>query len=253
MKISHIEWKHKKNTLRGTMHHNNVDGNDWVIFAHGFSGHRMGPHYLYVKISRALEKRGVSSLRFDFSGSGESDGRFSEMTVATMRDDLLSAVNLVKQKFSPGRLIILGHSLGGTVAVFCAGNKIDGLILLSPVADLSAIAENKADIVEKGTNHDGFYENGPHEMSMKFLSDMEGLDPVKTLAESFRGKLILFQGDSDPSVNTEESLSYIRSADKAGIDNKYFIFRNIDHNYQNVSSIKNMITCICEWFNWIEE
>ena len=36
---------------------------------------------MFVKCSRALAQVGVASLRFDFYGSGESDGEFRQMTL----------------------------------------------------------------------------------------------------------------------------------------------------------------------------
>ncbi|KLU63127.1 hypothetical protein CEB3_c04770 [Peptococcaceae bacterium CEB3] len=45
-----------------------------VILFHGFTGTKLEPHRLLLKISHALEKLGFASFRFDFLGSGESDG-----------------------------------------------------------------------------------------------------------------------------------------------------------------------------------
>ena len=56
-------------------------GGPGVVLFHGFTGDRMESHWLFVKCSRALARAGIASLRFDFYGSGESEGEFSEVTL----------------------------------------------------------------------------------------------------------------------------------------------------------------------------
>jgi alpha/beta superfamily hydrolase len=135
-RITFVEWKNAGKTIRGSLLVTRRMGAPWFVFSHGFTGHRLGPGYLFVQLSRKLAEHGVSSLRFDFSGSGESDGRFQDMTIDTMQSDLLSAVRLVRKRYSPSAVVLLGHSLGGMIAgLCCARAKPDGLVLLSPVAD----------------------------------------------------------------------------------------------------------------------
>lgn len=45
-----------------------------VCIYHGFTGNKMEPHFIFIKLSRLLEKKGIASVRFDFGGSGEGDG-----------------------------------------------------------------------------------------------------------------------------------------------------------------------------------
>ena len=45
-----------------------------VMILHGFTGQRIEPHRLFVKLARQLVAAGIAALRFDFRGSGESEG-----------------------------------------------------------------------------------------------------------------------------------------------------------------------------------
>src|SRR5579863_2729220 len=63
-----------------------------VIFFHGFTGDRMESHWLFVKCSRALAQAGIASLRFDFYGSGESEGEFREVTLRGEISDARAAI-----------------------------------------------------------------------------------------------------------------------------------------------------------------
>ena len=103
-------------TIRGSLHLAGPQNGVWFVFCHGFTGQRMGPGYLFVKIARELESAGVNSMRFDFTGSGESDGLFADMNVETMKSDLRRCSSLLKETHKPSKLILLGHSFGGMIA-----------------------------------------------------------------------------------------------------------------------------------------
>jgi uncharacterized protein len=243
-----IEWKNAGITVRGSLLITRPRKAPWVVFSHGFTGHRLGPSYLFVQLSRELAEEGVSSLRFDFSGSGESEGLFQEMTIASMRSDLVSAVRLVRKRFAPSSVILLGHSLGGMIAgLCCATIKPDGLILLSPVADPEGLIRRRKTIIDAGPNMSGFYENGPHEMALAFLDGLKSIDPVAAITDHFKGKLLLMQGDSDASIAVSESARYVNGALKTGIETTYLILRNADHNYSSVSNFKTICSTVTSW------
>ena len=47
-----------------------------VVFFHGFTGTKVEPHRIFVKTARELAAIGFYALRFDFRGSGDSEGIF---------------------------------------------------------------------------------------------------------------------------------------------------------------------------------
>jgi alpha-beta hydrolase superfamily lysophospholipase len=247
-RFSFVEWKNNGKTVRGSLLLTRPRGSRWVVFCHGFTGHRLGPGYLFVQLSRALGRAGISSLRFDFTGAGESEGPFREMTVDSMRSDLLSAARLVHRRHLPSSLILLGHSLGGMIAALeCAAIKPDGLVLLSPVADAQGLIKRRESIVTAGPNADGLFENGPHEMALAFLDGLKSIDPVAAVTDHLKGPLLLIQGDSDPSVSVSESAGYVHRAGKAGIETSYHVLKNADHNYSAVFHFKALCSTITSW------
>ena len=245
--FSFIEWTHRRRKLRGSVHQAGTKTGPWAIFAHGLTGQRLGPHYLFVRIARELARHGISSLRFDFGGSGESEGAFHEMTLTTMKSDLHSAIRIARRRYTPSHLVLVGHSLGGCVAACCAGKNVDGLVLLAPVASPQQMARRRRDILDRGPNERGFYEYGPHEMSLGFLDALRDVDPVAEPAGSFRGGLMVIQGDADPSVSIRESGRYVHWARKAGIDTGYHLLKNVDHNFSTVRSTREVCSTISTW------
>jgi len=96
----HVEFTYNGKTLRGMMHlpdgiHGKVP---MVAIFHGFTGNKMEPHFIFVKLSRQLEKVGIGSVRFDFYGSGESDGDFSEMTFSGELEDARQIIKFIKNE-----------------------------------------------------------------------------------------------------------------------------------------------------------
>ncbi|MDX9741080.1 MAG: alpha/beta fold hydrolase [Gammaproteobacteria bacterium] len=95
----------------------------YAIFAHCFTCNR---NYKFIRyIARTLAREGVAVLRLDFTGLGESTGRFDETNFSTTVDDLLAAADFLAAQYQSPRLLI-GHSLGGT-AVLAAAPRLRGI------------------------------------------------------------------------------------------------------------------------------
>jgi len=233
-------------TIRGSLHH--LPGTPLVLFFHGFTGHRMGPGYLFVKLSRALADAGFSSLRFDFTGSGESEGAFSNMNTATMMQDVSSVISAVRETVGEQPLVFCGHSFGGMIAARCAGiYDVPGLILIAPVGNPTGLIRRRKALLDAGPNPSGYYENGPHEMSISFLDSLKGFDPVTECMAHFRGSLLLFQGDRDPSIAIDESRRYVDAAREASLPVGYHLIEGSDHNFSRVSDVATVITTVTTW------
>jgi hypothetical protein len=247
-KFSYFELLGDENQfIRGSLHISDSESQaPWFIFCHGFTGQRMGPGYLFVKLSRALADAGFCSLRFDFRGSGESDGKFSDMNVSTMKHDLLTVISWLKKSHKPSAIFLLGHSFGGMIASLCSKDA-SGVVLLSPVGDPQKLISSQKKIIESGPNSEGYYEHGPHEMDSSFASFLLEINPVESLCKNLKGALLLIQGDSDKSISIEESATYVTEARKCGIDSDYHVFNGADHNYSRVSDIKQLCSIVVKW------
>ncbi|WP_257348762.1 hypothetical protein [Pseudalkalibacillus decolorationis] len=86
-------------TLRGMAHQPEQEGvskHPVVILFHGITGSKIEGKFLFVRFARELMKYGIGCFRFDFSGSGESDGSFAEMTFSGEVQEGKEVVNMVK-------------------------------------------------------------------------------------------------------------------------------------------------------------
>ena len=78
-----VELKFKGHVLRGMLQVPEMQKGKYPFIAmyHGFGATKLESHFMFADLSHELEKSGIGSLRFDFSGTGESDGLFEDMTV----------------------------------------------------------------------------------------------------------------------------------------------------------------------------
>lgn len=91
-----------------------------------------------VAVSRGLAGHGFACLRFDFTGLGESGGEFGEAGFASDVADVAAAAQALGERF-PGRMLLVGHSLGGA-AVLDAVDDI-GEERIAAVATIGAPAD----------------------------------------------------------------------------------------------------------------
>lgn len=79
---------------------------------------RMGPNRLNVKIARELARQGVSTLRFDLAGLGDSKANTSAVSWRDQAvQDIRSAMDFATQRFGQRRFVIFGICSGAENAL----------------------------------------------------------------------------------------------------------------------------------------
>jgi hypothetical protein len=95
--------------------HHRANGPAVVVIAHGFTGTKTEAGRLFVEMARALTLAGISALRFDFMGSGDSSGAFAQMTPKTEIADLNAVLDWAGLRYR--HVGVLGLSFGGAVSI----------------------------------------------------------------------------------------------------------------------------------------
>lgn len=133
----YVECESRGLTLRGMLHvpDQRPGKVPFVILFHGFCDDRNEINFVHTELSRRLCERGIASVRFDFAGSGDSDGRFEDMTVSSEVEDGLAILDYVKSLdfVDQSRIAIHGLSMGGCVASMVAGPAGCGRVRPEPV------------------------------------------------------------------------------------------------------------------------
>jgi alpha/beta superfamily hydrolase len=76
----------RRQRLVGILHRPATEPAAAVILCHGMESSKESEKL--ATLSRQLSEKGIFALRFDFAGSGESEGKFEEMTYSGEVEDL---------------------------------------------------------------------------------------------------------------------------------------------------------------------
>lgn len=115
-----------------------------VIFLNAGVIHRVGPHRLHVKLARQLADRGITSLRLDLSGIGDSRSvpgslSFRQSSVADTR----AAMDHLASELGATRFAIVGLCSGADNALATAevDPRVSHLVVLDPPAYVTPRAQ----------------------------------------------------------------------------------------------------------------
>lgn len=199
-----------------------------VVMLHGFTGHRMEGHRNFVLLSRLLAARGVASLRFDFRGSGESQGDFSEMTVSREVQDVVAAFEYARCQpgLDPQRVMLLGFSLGGLVAALSAGEvRPHRLALWAP-----ALPDLWLPLLRGGAFPPTVTDYGGWPVGRAFLQEVVRLRPLDAAA-AWGGPAHVFHGDADTVCPPAWGVRYAQAlnCDATAIPGAGHTFDSLEH------------------------
>jgi len=184
-----------------------------ALFAHCFTCTKRS--LAAVRIARALALRGFGVLRFDFTGLGQSGGRFADAGFSGDVSDLLSAV---EHMTGAGRApnLLVGHSLGGA-AVLAAASALDRPVAVATVAapfDVqhvtglfkggleSILAQGEAEVDLGGR---------PFTIRRSFIDDLHNHDQGARIAR-LRHPLLVLHSPVDQTVGIENASSIFLAA-----------------------------------------
>jgi dipeptidyl aminopeptidase/acylaminoacyl peptidase len=241
----------KGKTLRGMLHlpaageKAPVPG---VVLFHGFTGDRTESHWMFVKCSRALARAGFASLRFDFYGSGESDGDFREMSLTGEVADGRAAVAFVREQagIDPQRVGLLGLSLGGLIAATLApGLNAKAVVLWSAVAHTARLRDLVKKMSQRIPGRPGALEYDAREISPRLVEDVIKFDPIRHLAR-FKGPTLIIHPEADEVIPVSHARDFYWAA---GADAKELaIIAGADHVYSSIAWEQDVLLRTLQWF-----
>ncbi len=221
-----------------------------LVLCHGFTGHRIEAHFLFVKAARAFCEAGWNVLRFDFRGSGESDGRFRDMTIGSEIEDALTALRALRAEptVDAERVGLLGLSLGGLVAACAAGRDGDvrALVLWSAVAEMAELVRERWQMPTDEGQFDprGYYEHGAHEIGAGFLLDCARIKPLEEIA-GHAGPVLVVHGTNDQAVPLDHAHHYMAAIPSG--DARLRAIEDADHTFSTVALEHEVIGLTRGW------
>jgi pimeloyl-ACP methyl ester carboxylesterase len=112
-----------------------------IIWLGGFNSDMRGTKA--ERLAALAQKHGHLYVRFDYSGHGESGGKFSDGTISSW---LADAEAVIDQFAHSRRLVLVGSSMGAWIALRLVQNiiaenqqhRLSGLVLLAPAPDFTS-------------------------------------------------------------------------------------------------------------------
>lgn len=218
-----------------------------IMIWHGFTGTRVEPHRLFVKTARRLAQEGFIVARFDFVGSGESDGEFRDVTPETEIQDALQVIQWISAQ--PGvdrtQLGLIGLSLGGLVSACAAGRsgQISALVLWA--ATVSVMRSLKARVTpeaEAFLAKNGWVDWYGNTVSQNFF-DSAGRVDVPSELKNYKGDALILHGDADQTVTLDHAEDYHRAIPGSAMH----IIKGADHTFNRMDWERELIESTASW------
>ena len=159
-------------------------------------------------ISSALAQHGITTLRFDFTGLGQSEGEFADTTFSSNVGDIVAAADFLRERHGAPALLI-GHSLGGA-AVLAAADRVPdavGVATIGAPFDPEHVLHLLGDGAQTiGTRGEAEVRIGgrPFRIKKQFLDDL-GAQPTEQRIKKLRKALVIFHSPQDNIVDIDNA------------------------------------------------
>lgn len=226
-----------------------------VLICHGLGGHKSGKYRLYVHLAEMLARIGIGCLRIDFRGSGDSEGKFSDMTIEGEISDALAALDFLKHDrlVDSSKIGLFGRSFGGVIAVSAASRyrDIKSLALWAPVYSgdqwrdkWMMVQSNQLpdDHKEKLMRINGMLP-GPH-----FYQQLFGLKLESDLASLDKLPLLHIHGELDETVNLSHAECYQTFRRNAKGKSQFLRLKKCDHDFSHPQEQEIALNETTLWF-----
>lgn len=183
-----------------------------VVFCPPLAEEKKSSYRAFVETARRLAAAGVPCLRFDYFGTGDSDGNFRQFAPSRAIDDAVAAARTARQRAGTDAIALLGLRLGGALALAAAPRAgAERVLLWEPIVsgggffDLTIkrqmlrrqlIGGSAAESDEAIVDLDGY------PLSREAAEEIRSLDAAAALA-AFDGPADLLQIRHSESVSRE--------------------------------------------------
>ncbi|HMQ09791.1 MAG TPA: alpha/beta fold hydrolase [Oligoflexia bacterium] len=155
-----------------------------------------------ARISKELADKGIATLRFDFTGLGESQGDFSKTNFSSNLQDLQSAVDFMQAHYQSPSLII-GHSLGGT-AVLALAHKLPHLKAMVCIGAPSHPSHLKKHLEQQDGHYTFNLGQKPFVLCNQFMHDIQNID-LEHLAPQHKVHSLILHSPIDNIVSIKHA------------------------------------------------
>lgn len=205
---------------------------DLVVFCHGLNADK---NFMLLRMmEEGARSEGFATLAFDFNGHGESEGRFSEMTIPNEIEDLEQVLAYAQDLRFVRNIALVGHSQGAVVAAMVAGKHpedIKAVVTLAPASsvrddiargNLFGIEFNPLDPPDSLVLHNGIA------LGRRYLKTALYL-PIFETSAKYNGSACIIHGNGDRLV----PFTCGERFHELWENSEYYELEYYDHNFTN--------------------
>jgi pimeloyl-ACP methyl ester carboxylesterase len=225
--------------LACVFHQADNDSGSCIISCHGLLATKDSPKYIFL--AEELYRRGLSSIRFDFRGCGESDGRIENSHVTNRLRDLGAVIAYVTGKLGFDKVGLFGSSMGGFISILKAtsSSKVKALVTLSAPYSM-------AEILDLHFSYSEMFELDNVVLGSSFTEDLKAhgnLTPE--LISKIHSPTLIFHGNLDGIVPIGHAHRLYTDLKN---EKRIEIIQGGDHVFSNPIQLNWIIQTSVEWF-----
>jgi uncharacterized protein len=205
-----ISFKNQKSeTISGYLHYPEKEASCTcgIILSHCFT---CSKHVKLIrKLCDTLSQHGFLVLRYDFSGSGESQGKFEDQTYSKDIEDFNSGIKFLNSQGAKS-IGALGHSIGSAVTILAGSKHPEVKCLVTMGGDSSTQGIEKVfnpkvlkDIKKKGKCTFKIF-GKEVTITKKFFDDAESHSIYQVLKKS-KKPLLIIHGEKDEIIDVDNA------------------------------------------------
>ena len=205
-----------------------------VVFLGGLKSDMEGTKALHLE--GWAKARGRAFLRFDYSGHGQSSGRFEEGCIGDWHQDTLAAVDALTEE----PLVVVGSSMGGWQALLLARarpDRIAGLVTIAAAPDFTEDSywagftdAQKAELETRGFVELPSDYMEPYVITRRMIEDGRAHLVLRApLALTFPVRFL--QGTADTAVSVQTATRLLAHA--TGPDMRLTLVKDADHRFSD--------------------
>ena len=220
--------------LSGLLYSNKPAGTV-IVVCHGFTGSKEGGGRALI-MAEELGAMGYATLLFDFSGCGESEGDFADVTLTRHIGDVGTTVAYCRE-LGFERILTLGRSFGGTAAICLgrAGGEVSGVCTWAAPGDLQALFTRLRVQIKDNTNSYDLLKLSEDEETLRikkgFLLDLDNYNVFDRAGLITPCPLMIIHSAMDEVVQEKNARLIYQSA---GEPKEIAIINGGDHQFTGV-------------------
>ena len=237
-------------TISAVIHRSEINTGKLAILCPGYLDTKDYAHL--VDLADRLAKLGYTVVRFDPTGTWESDGAISEYLMSQYLEDIKSVLEYMLVEGGYTYVLLGGHSRGGQVSLLYAArdSRISEVLGIMPshgsIEGTRRTEWEVAGVKESDRDIPGSEERKHFAVPFQHVIDRDQFDALRDM-KNIHVPVYLFAGELDDLVAPEEVQELF---DAANEPKRYFVFKGIDHDYRlnpvQVQSVNEQIISILQ-------